>query len=51
MIRQNNLGLGVFGTENSLTMPMRDTVMAVHIFDKLKKIKRCLKLQMLVTKK
>lgn len=36
MIRQMNLGLDVFGTENSLTMPMRDTLMEVHIFDKLK---------------
>lgn len=30
MIRKNNLGLDVFGTENSPATPMRDTVVEVH---------------------
>lgn len=36
------------GTKSALTMALRDIVMEVHIFNSLKKVKRCLELQMVI---
>lgn len=51
MMRWKNLETGVFGTKSAPVMALRDIVMEVHIFDSLKKLMRCLELQMVPTKK
>ena len=44
-------GVGVVGTKSALTMALRDIVMEVRIFNSLKKVKRCLELQIVITNK
>lgn len=42
VMRQNSLGVGVFGTKSALTVALKDTVMEIHVLHSLKKLRRCL---------